>query len=172
MIDRMTRRASFAVIVLLSAMGGCDGDDDAPESLPACVMKYPRGTMPTVAPGDQITQAVNECRGDDGACRAMMACQGTPGDRLCDAKMFITAMAAVCVADANGLARGIVATPRTGLVYDFVFRRITWSVSNTMYDGDRGVRPDAGGGLRGGQSVAIDAITAKVLRSFEWSADM
>ena len=45
-----------AVVVLLFAMGGCDGDDDDPESLPACVMKYPRGTMPTVAPGDQITQ--------------------------------------------------------------------------------------------------------------------
>jgi hypothetical protein len=168
----MTRRVSLACLLLAAAHAGCDGGEDGSESLPSCVMKYPRGTMPTVASGDQITQALNECRGDDGACRSQMACQGTPADRQCDAKLFITAMAAVCVAEANGLARGIMATPRTGLVYDFVFRRITWSVSNTMYDGDRGVRPDAGGGLRGGQSVAIDAITAKVLTSFEWSADM
>ena len=136
-------------------------------------MKYPRGTMPTVAPGDQITQALNECRGDDGDCKAPMACRGMPADRVCDAKVLITAQAATCVAEANGLARGIVATPRTGLVYDFVFRRITWSVSNTMYDGDRGERPDSGvGGVRGGQSVAVDAISGKVLTSFEWSADM
>jgi hypothetical protein len=168
----MTRRVSLACVVGVVAIVGCGGGEGGPKALPACVMKYPRGTMPTVAPGDQITQAINECRGDDGVCRAQMACQGTPGDRQCDAKLFITAMAAICVADANGLARGIVATPRTGLVYDFAFRRITWSVSNTMYDGDRGVRPDAGGGLRGGQSVTIDAITAEVLKSFEWSADM
>jgi hypothetical protein len=168
----MTRRVSFAWVVLAVAAAGCDGGGDDPQALPACVTKYPRGTMPTVASNDQIVQAINECRGDSGQCLAQLACRGTPADRVCDAKLLITAGAAVCAAEANGLARGIMATPRTGLVYDFVFRRITWSVSNTMYDGDRGTRPDAGGALRGGQSMAVDAITAKVLNSFEWSAEM
>ena len=104
-------------------------------------MKYPRGTMPTVAPNDQIVQALGECRGDSGECLAQLACRGAAADRVCDAKLLITANAAVCVAEANGLGRGIQATPRTGLVYDFVFRRITWSVSNTMYEGDRGPGP-------------------------------
>jgi hypothetical protein len=166
----MTRRASVFTVVAVLAMA-CDGEHDASKALSACVMKYPRGTMPTVAPNDQIVQALNECRGDSGECLAQLACRGAPADRECDAKMLITANAAVCVAEASGLARGIQATPRTGLVYDFVFRRITWSVSNTMYEGDRGTRPDAGGALRGGQSMAVDAITAKLLNSFEWSAD-
>jgi hypothetical protein len=168
----MTRRVSFAWVVLAMAAAGCDGDDDASKTLSACVMKHPRGTMPTVAPNDQIVQALNECRGDSGECLAQLACRGAAADRECDARPLITANAAVCVAEANGLTRGIQATPRTGLVYDFVFRRIAWSVSNTMYDGDRGTRPDSGGALRGGQSMAVDAITAKLLNSFEWSADM
>jgi hypothetical protein len=168
----MTRRVSLAWVVLAVAAAGCDGDDDASKTLSACVMKHPRGTMPTVAPNDQIVQALSECRGDSGACLAQLACRGAAADRECDARPLITANAAVCVAEANGLTRGIQATPRTGLVYDFVFRRITWSVSNTMYDGDRGTRPDSGGALRGGQSMAVDAITAKLLNSFEWSADM
>jgi hypothetical protein len=167
----MSCRVGLASVVLLAAVIGCEGDGSATAADP-CVMKFPRGTTQVVAPVDQITQAVNECRGDDGACRAQMACLGSASGRLCDAKMFITANAAVCVAEANGLARGIMAQPRTGLVYDFVFRRITWNVSNTMYDGERGERPDGGGGLRGGQSIAIDAITAKLLNRFEWSSDM
>ena len=168
----MTGRVRFAWVVFVLAAGGCDGDAGSLEAMPACVMKYPRGTMPTVASNDQIVQAVNECRGDAGECRAQLACQGTPADRVCEASMLITAGAAVCVAEASGLARGIMGTPRTGLVYDFMFRRITWSVSNTMYDGARGVRPDSGGAVRGGQSMAVDAISAKLLSSFEWSADM
>jgi hypothetical protein len=167
----MIRRAGVLSIVAVLAIG-CDGDGGDSKELPACVMKYPRGAMPTVASNDQIIQALGECRGDSGECLAQLACRGAVADRVCDAKLLITANAAVCVAEANGLVRGIQATPRTGLVYDFVFRRITWSVSNTLYEGDRGTRPDSGGALRGGQSLAVDAITAKVLNSFEWSADM
>jgi hypothetical protein len=175
----MTRRASLAVVLVAALVAGCDGDaadggSDGNEarSLPACVMKYPRGMQQPAAPGDQIAQAMSECRGDDGECRAQQACQGAPANRQCDATLLISAQAAVCAAEAGGLKPGILATPRTGLVYDFVFRRITWSVSNTMYEGERGERPAAGGGLRGGQSMAVDAITAKLLNSFEWSADM
>jgi hypothetical protein len=157
--------------VVLVAAAGCEGDDGALKPASMCVAMHPRGTMPTVASNDQIVQAVNECRGDSGECLAPLACRGAPADRVCDAQMLITANAAVCAAETSGLARGIMATPRTGLVYDFVFRRITWSVSNTLYDGERGSRPDAGGALRGGQSMAVDAITAKVLNSFQWSAD-
>lgn len=166
----MTRRASGCVVVCTLAALACDGAKGESRPPDPCVMKYPRGMNQVVASNDSITQAVTECRGDDGACKAMTACKGSPADRQCDMAALITAQAAACVAEANGLAPGIT-NPRTNLVYDFVYRRITWNVSNTMYDGARGERPEAGGGVRGGQSATVDAIDARLLNRFDWSAD-
>jgi hypothetical protein len=171
MIDSMTRRARITIVICAAGLFGCDGQQGQERRVDPCVMKFPRGTNQVVASSDAITQAINECRGDDGECKAQAGCQGKPQDRDCNIQRLITSQAALCVAETHGLADGLT-QPRTGLVYDYVYRRITWNVSNTMYDGARGARPDSGGGARGGQALTIDAINALVLKTSEWSADM
>lgn len=160
--------ACWVVRAGLLGMLSCDGSQAKP--VDPCITAYPRGQMAQVASLDAVRQAVNECRGDDGPCQASTACQGKPSDRQCEPTEFITADAALCVAQATGLDTGLERL-RTGLVYNYAFRRVTWNVSNVVYDGTRGSRPDAGGGARGGQAIAVDATDARVLARYEWAGD-
>ena len=148
---------------------GCDGTQGSTPPVSACVKEYPREEMKAVASADAIRQAVSECQGDDGECRARTSCQGSAAGRSCQADAFITSDAALCVARDNGLEPSI-GQLRASLVYDYAYRRVTWSVSNVTYDGARGNRPDAGGGDRGGQALTIDAVDARVLTRYEWTA--
>ncbi len=83
---------------------------------------------------------------------------GPPGTD-CDPSRVMTHDAALCVARASGLPEGI-APLKAGLHFDTRYRRIVWSVENTMHD--------EGNGAKGGDSWVIDAITGAVLGRFLW----
>jgi hypothetical protein len=163
--------AGFVVLVLLptalaTAWAGCDGDELV--VLHECVQANPRGTM-GIASADAVYQAITECQGDSGACMAATACVGEARDRDCNPRGVISSAAAVCVAQANGLEPGIERL-RSSLVYNFAHRRLTWNVSNVLYDGAREPPPAGASGQRGGVSMLVDAINAKLLARTEWAA--
>jgi hypothetical protein len=149
-----------------SAAAGCDGDEAV--VLDDCVKAYPRGNMP-IASMDALSQAVVECQGDSGGCMAASACVGQPADRNCDPKGIISPDAALCVAQANGLERGLDRL-RPSLVYNYIHRRLSWNVSNTLYDSVRVQPPPGANGARGGVAVVVDAHNARVLATTEWGA--
>jgi hypothetical protein len=164
--------ARFVVLVLLPAAAlatagaSCDGDELV--VLDECVKANPRGTM-GIASADVVYQAITECQGDSGGCMAATACVGQAGDRDCNPKGVISAAAAVCVAQANGLEPGIERL-RSSLVYNYAHRRLTWNVSNVLYDSAREPPPPGASGQRGGVSMLVDAINAKLLARTEWAA--
>ncbi len=67
--------------------------------------------------------------------------------------------AALGIARASGLAAGI-SDLQAGLSFHGEYRRIVWSVLNTTYD--------RGNGEKGGDALAIDAITGAVLGRTFW----
>lgn len=79
----------------------------------------------------------------------------------CDAGAFITRDAALCIAEAEGLAEGI-AKWRANLVYNYTFRRPVWAVQNTTLD-------DPANCEKEGEGVMMDAETGEVLDRYGWN---
>jgi hypothetical protein len=166
----MTRTwtVTLSVMGTLAALAfsgpACTGDEEADP----CVKAHPRGMEP-ISSNDALVQALSECSGDSGECRASTACQGAAADRVCEIAPLISAEAARCVAQGNGLEMGIDRV-RVSLVYNYVYRRITWNVNNVTYDASVGAPPPGSNGQRGGQSFLIDAISAKMLAKNDWAS--
>jgi hypothetical protein len=162
------RRAILIAILVVGVACGKDerGEDNVPAADGAvsdsarCIRMYPSGAGP-VAPQEVVAQAVSECREDTSECRSPVACGGTVEGRICDESRLISWEAVRCVAAGAGLAEGLNGIGG-GLVYNFRFRRITWSVGNTLYDRSRV------GGDFGGQLFTIDGVTAELLEKSTW----
>jgi hypothetical protein len=87
---------------------------------------------------------------------------------VCDPAKFITADAAICIAQAAGLESGLKPIG-AGLVYDSQARRVAWGISNLLYDPAHPALADGGGGDRGGHYFQIDAVTGAVLWENTWA---
>jgi hypothetical protein len=91
---------------------------------------------------------------------ASSSCTGKVDDRICDSSRLITSEAAICIALAGGISEGL-DLPRAGLVYNYQYRRIIWSVTNVIFR----AAPDAGRGGRReeGDAWAVDAVSGEIL---------
>jgi hypothetical protein len=126
-----------------------------------CMESFPV-SQDAVFDAAEIEAAQIACEQDSGPCTASDSmCKGSAANRVCNpARLRVTAPAAVCIAQANGLTDGLSA-PQAQLIYNFGYRRIIWTVRNMTYDRSTdatGPFPATGVVDRGGQIFAIDAI--------------
>jgi hypothetical protein len=161
-IMRKNTHAGVVSVTLLLAVASCSGTSTSPS---ACRAAHPRGADP-VASADVVAQTIMECGADTGECQATPPCESLLG-RVCDASRFMTADAAICIAQAAGLEPGL-RPAGAGLVYDARARRVAWSVSNLLYDPAHPAPADGGGGDSGGQYFQIDAVSGVVLLEGAW----
>lgn len=128
------------------------------------------GTSPT-QPISALAQAVSNCQTGASVAVVPVGGGGTAGgpdaaaparqsSADCDPSKIITHDAAVCIARAKGLAEGAYGYA-AGLVYNYGYRRIIWTVQNTL-------QSDANG--KGGTVMYIDATTGQVLDTSVWQA--
>lgn len=127
-------------VILLLTVANCSSAEPASSN---CQALYPRGADP-VAAADVVAQTSAECSADTGQCQATPPC-GSSAGRVCESSKFITADAAICIADAAGLEPGL-QPAGAGLVYDSQARRVAWGVSNLLYDPAHPGLADGGGG--------------------------
>jgi hypothetical protein len=158
----MTSKVSGVAVFVLLAVASCSSVDPPSRT---CQSLHPRGPGP-VAPADVVAQAFTQCSADTGECQGMPPCGNSAG-RVCDSSRFMTAEAAICIAQAAGLEPGL-QPAGTGLVYDFRFRRVAWGVSNLLYDPAHPTPQDGGSGTSGGHSFQIDAVSGAVLQESNW----
>ena len=96
---------STAIIGALALLGVADCTS-ADSSSSTCASTYPRGVLP-VAPEDVLADVIANCNADSGSCSASLPCVGSAGSRICDPAKFVTAGAATCVAQGEGLEPGL-----------------------------------------------------------------
>jgi hypothetical protein len=159
------RALMVTAVVGLNGAAACDRQDSTAAEQ-QCIASNPRAG--DVADQPAVQSAIAECLDDSGACQASTPCMGKVSDRECVDTRLISPAAAICIARHQGLLEGLTG-PGAGLAYNYGYRRITWSVSNLLYDRRRGVEPDGGGGDEGGQAMIIDAITGRLHFSGQWS---
>jgi hypothetical protein len=160
----MSGRARVIGVTFLLAIASCSSAGPASST---CQALHPRGADP-VAAADLVAQTSAECSGDTGQCQATPPCGNSAG-KICDPSGFMTADAAICIAQAAGLEPGL-QPAGAGLVYDFKFRRVAWGVSNLLYDPAHPAPADGGGGDKGGHYFQIDAVSGAVLQESHWAA--
>jgi hypothetical protein len=155
-------------ISLLAIVSGCDDGAVVTVQPSACLKEFPRADA-SVADEMTIDQAVTECEDDDGACQASATCSGSAEGRDCDANKLISAAAAACIAAEAGLEQGI-GDFRTGLTYHYGYRRIIWDVSNVLFDHGTGDASNRTSVDKGGESIAVDAISGQTYEVLSWQA--
>jgi hypothetical protein len=111
-----------------SVRGAQDAGGDARRGDAGCLMAHTRTTDLVAEPALLMAQLAN-CRDDSGQCMASTFCTGTADDRVCDSSQLITAEAAICIAQESGTSEGL-ESPRAGLVYNYKYRRIIWTVTS------------------------------------------
>jgi len=79
----------------------------------------------------------------------------------CAGQIVVTRAAAACVAQEEGLAKGIDDTVHADLLYNVEYGLPIWAVSNVLADD---------GASSSGESLHVSAIDASALGRFEWSA--
>jgi hypothetical protein len=124
----------------------------------ACVDQHPRGAA---LDPQQLEDAVSRCQNQWHQCTAAEPCNGMDKDHLCDPDRFISKEAAICIAQAAGLAPGLYG-PLAAVTFD---NHVVWNVQNTLHD-------DEHGGPKGesdGQFIEIDAISGKASEIFGWT---
>lgn len=132
-----TRAIGFGLALVLAA---CQTETTA--AVPTCVTNNPRTAG---APSTAEIAAQDDCL--------------KHGGQACEASVFISQKAAVCLAQEAGLVAGIKAWT-FNLTYNFGDKVVIWNVFNTTYD--------KGTNGKGGDMATFHATTGALLRISQW----
>lgn len=132
---------------LLWLLLACDGTDSGLDS----------GEAPSAA---EQCIADNPASGDvaDNVDEVLAECEASGGTG-CAAASLISSAAAVCIAESDGLAAGVVDW-QVWMVFHNTYLRPVWNVDQTAYQ-----KKD---GTSGGEGVSIDAVTGEILGRSAW----
>lgn len=163
------KRSCMSLSLSLLSVASC-GSQPGSDSVAICRAEHP---LTQEASSDWVvTNVAERCEADSGECKAREArcmgvtscevfdvpCTGAAEDRACDVQQLMSAEAAKCVAQAQGLELGLDGL-HARIDYDDKCRRVVWIVQNTLWE-------DTGFGRRwSGDELSIDAVDGAICKN-------